>query len=151
MAAGVAGTEDHDAASRRPAGRADSASGVRQSASRARRRRALESDDPRLGATARDAILGRIRRLVTLTRETDVEHGLAFDAESGRQVGDDAVGERSAIELGPLLGAMKRDRAYAVVHTHPSDGPFSTRDVLSSCGQKCASASSSEHAARSTS
>jgi hypothetical protein len=83
-----------------------------------------------LAPPACDAVVGWVRRLVALTRETDLEHGLAFEAESGRQIGSHAVGERSAIELGPLLGAMRRDGVYAIVHTHPSDGPFSTRDVL---------------------
>ena len=35
-----------------------------------------------------------------------------------------------SILLDPLLRLMRRDGAYAVVHTHPSDGPFSEWDAL---------------------
>lgn len=53
-----------------------------------------------------------------------------LDADSGEQVGGLLVGERTHIDLAAHLRAMRVDREYLSVHTHPSDCSFSRDDAL---------------------
>jgi hypothetical protein len=83
-----------------------------------------------LAEPARAAVAGWVRRLVAVTRETGAEHAMMFDADSGAQLDGLLAGERKWINIAPLLGLMRPDGAYCVVHTHTSDGAFSDADPL---------------------
>jgi hypothetical protein len=53
-----------------------------------------------------------------------------FEADTGERVGGVERGERKSVNLAPLLRLMRPSGAYAVVHTHTSDGAFSDGDTL---------------------
>lgn len=82
-----------------------------------------------LAAPTVDALVGRhVPALIGATRRAKVEHAVMLDADSGDQLGGLLVGTRFEIELGQHLSAMRPDREYVSVHSHPSDGSFSRRD-----------------------
>jgi len=66
-------------------------------------------------------------------RAYTIEHGTEFAAlaevESGIQVGEVLGGSASAIDIAPHLNAMKTDRQYVHIHTHPSSSAFSDTDA----------------------
>ena len=63
------------------------------------------------------------------TLRTKREYGAFVDAESGELFGDVLGGTGDEFEAGSLLRALRPDRRYATVHTHPEGGSFSPVDA----------------------
>lgn len=80
-------------------------------------------------AAAVAALLDRqMPHLVRRTREEDREIGVLLEAGTGDRVGDDVLGDRLSVDLGPLFRRMRPGTEYLSVHTHPSDCPPSRTD-----------------------
>ena len=60
---------------------------------------------------------------------TKLEYGAFIDAETGELFGDVLSGTADEVEAGPLLRALRPDRRYANVHTHPEGAAFSPFDA----------------------
>lgn len=72
----------------------------------------------------------RVNGLVRVTRARNAEHAILLDADTGTQVGPLVVGTRKEIEIGSLTRLVRTGSRFFLVHTHPSDGPFSPTDSL---------------------
>jgi hypothetical protein len=73
-----------------------------------------------------------VRTGVALRDQTLRQHsefGVLIDADTGEQIGAVVAGTRDRLELGAALRAVRLDRRYVCVHTHPESASLSILDI----------------------
>jgi len=67
--------------------------------------------------------------LRNLTQTNSMEFAAMLDAERGTQIGAILGGVSQSVDIGPHLNAMRAERQYVHLHTHPANSSFSDTDV----------------------